>query len=251
MHFTVMAAVSASFSATGVTNYPLVMPPLNSSGSVTVLSSTWNLNTTDNELFQTPLRSPTVFNFYFPDFQYPGILTTAGLVAPEFQLSSDTGVANQMNFLYNATLGTGGGNGNANGFSSFRSGSGAIVLDLGPWMLAAKTSNSGIPGLVDELNTLLLGDQLSSSVRTIIINYVANTTNFPYTTPTTTQMRDRVRAVWESMESGLSHDELRHVSLIMPFTPIEMAMRKEDLARDENEIQRSARVRRPKTRRAG
>jgi len=194
-HFTVMAGVSASFSATGVTNYPLVMPPLNRAGSVTVLSSTWNLTTTDNDLFQTPLRSPTVFNFYFPDFQFPGILTSAGLVAPEFQLSSDTGVANQMNFLYNATLGTGGGNGNANGFSSFRSGSGAIVLDLGPWMTTVKTSNSGIPGLVDELSTLLLGGQLATSVRTTIVNYVANNTNFPYTTPTNTQMRDRVRAI--------------------------------------------------------
>jgi hypothetical protein len=79
--------------------------------------------------------------------------------------------------------------------SSFNNGSGAIVLDLGPWMTQGYTSNAGIPSLVDALNSLLCAGQLSSSARTIIINYVANNTNFPYTTPTFSQMRDRVRAV--------------------------------------------------------
>ena len=49
--------------------------------------------------------------------------------------------------------------------------------------------------LIGTLSTLLLGGQLSSSARTVIINYVGNNTNFPYTTPTNTQMRDRVRAI--------------------------------------------------------
>ena len=45
--------------------------------------------------------------------------------------------------------------------------------------------------------SLLTGGNLSSAARTIITNYVANTTNYPYTTPTptATQMRDRVRAI--------------------------------------------------------
>ncbi len=54
-----------------------------------------------------------------------------------------------------------------------------------------------VPVLVDNLNTLLLAGQLSAAAKTNIVNYVTNTTNFPYTTPvpTATQMRDRVRAV--------------------------------------------------------
>jgi hypothetical protein len=44
------------------------------------------------------------------------------------------------------------------------------------------------------MNSLLAAGQLSPAAKTAIINYVAST-NFPYTTPTYTQMRDRVRAV--------------------------------------------------------
>ena len=97
-----------------------------------------------------------------------------------------------MNFLEGGLLNNGN---NTNGISSFIGGNGSIPIDLGPWMTTAYTSNGGIPGLVDALNSLLCGGQLSPSARTQIINYVANTTNFPYTTPTYTQMRDRVRAV--------------------------------------------------------
>jgi hypothetical protein len=48
---------------------------------------------------------------------------------------------------------------------------------------------------VDALNSLLCAGQLSSSAKDIIVSYTANTSRFPYSTPTATQMRDRVRAV--------------------------------------------------------
>jgi hypothetical protein len=69
-------------------------------------------------------------------------------------------------------------------------------------MTPALTSNEGIPQLVDVLNTLLCGGQLSSGAKSIIVNYVANNTNFPYTTPTNTQMRDRIRAVIHQIVSS-------------------------------------------------
>ena len=190
-HFTVVSPVSTSQTQPTLTVYPLVAPPLVRSGNVTLQSGTWNIGSSDGDLTQTPLRSPTVFNFFFPDYKFPGILASAGLTTPEFQLTSDTEVAHQMNFLYNGILVAS----NPNGLTGFRSGNGAIALDVGPWMTAAYTSNPGIPNLVDSLSSLLMGGQLSYSVRAYIVNYVANTTNFPYTTPTTTQMRDRVRAV--------------------------------------------------------
>jgi hypothetical protein len=85
------------------------------------------------------------------------------------------------------------GNGNnTNGISSFNSGNGAIAIDLGPWMTPANTSNTGIAGLVDALNSLLCGGQLSDAAKTPIVNYASS---LAYTTPTYTQMRDRVRAV--------------------------------------------------------
>jgi hypothetical protein len=107
-------------------------------------------------------------------------------------LTSDTEVMFQMNFLYNGVISTA----NTNGFSSFSSGDGDLVLDIGPYLTPAYTSTTGIASLVDTLSSLLLAGQLSTSARTTIINYVANGTNFPYSAPPTyTQMRDRVRAV--------------------------------------------------------
>ena len=134
-----------------------------------------------------------MFNFFFPDYRFPGSLAAAGLTTPEFQLASDTSVALQLNFLYDGFLGNN--SANTNGMSSFNNGGGAIVMDLGPWMTPGYTSNAGIGNLVDALSSILMGGQLSPNVKTYIVNYVANNTNFPYSTPTYQQMRDRVRAV--------------------------------------------------------
>jgi hypothetical protein len=194
-HFTFNTTNSASQTQSGFTFYPLGPPVLTRNGSVAVQNSTWNLGYTDTgtsaSLLQSPLRAPTVFNFYFPNYEFPGALSSAGLTTPEFQLTSDTGVALQMNFLAGALLNNGN---NTNGLSSFTGGDGDIVLDLGPWMTTNYTLNAGVPNLVSNLNTLLLAGQLSAAAQTNIINFVTNTANFA--SPTNqTQMRDRVRAV--------------------------------------------------------
>jgi Protein of unknown function (DUF1800)/CHRD domain/Putative Ig domain/PA14 domain len=192
-HFTVTTTGVANQTKNGIGVYPLVPPPLFRSGNVNVQSSTWNISFSDSDLGQTPLESPTVFNFFSPDFMFPGILASAGMTTPEFQLTSDSSVALELNFLAAGIITNQ--NSNSSGVSSFRAGNGAIVLDLGPWMTPAYTSNTGIPNLVDSLNSLLLAGQLSTNARSSIVSYVANTNNFAYTTPTANQMRDRVRAV--------------------------------------------------------
>jgi hypothetical protein len=69
-------------------------------------------------------------------------------------------------------------------------------MDLSPYMTVAQTSNAGIPALVDKLADLLTGGQMTAEAKATIVSFATNTTNFPYSsTPTTTQMRDRVRAV--------------------------------------------------------
>ena len=196
-HFTFSVTNAASLTESGFNVYPLGPPPLTRSGTVSLQESTWNLSYTDggtvSSLSQSPLRSPTVFNFYYPDYAFPGVLASAGLTTPEFQLTTDTDVAAQMNFIEGGILGN---TGNTNGLSSFTGGNGAIVLNLGPWLTTNYTANAGIPALVTGLNTLLAAGQLSASAQTNIISYVANTNNFTYSTPPTqTQMRDRVRAV--------------------------------------------------------
>ena len=174
---------------------PLVTAPITRSGTVSIRYSTWDMEYTDGgsslSLFQTPLSAPTVFNFFFPDYKFPGILASSGMTTPEFQLTSDTSVVLQMNFFSTSMFNNGN---NTNGLSSFTAGNGSIALDLGPWMTPANTADSGIPGLVDALSSLLCAGQVSDGTKQIIVSYVANP-RFPYTTPTATQMRDRVRAV--------------------------------------------------------
>ena len=128
-----------------------------------VQQSTWNMSYTDSgtvsSLSQSPLRSPTVFNFFYPGYEFPGVLASAGLTTPEFQLTTDSGVAAQMNFIEGGILEN---TGNTNGLSSFTGGNGSIVLNLAPWMTTNYTANAGIPTLVSNLNTLLAAGQLSA-----------------------------------------------------------------------------------------
>lgn len=57
------------------------------------------LDGSDDALGQSPLLAPTVFNFYSPFFKPPGALALAGLVAPEFQITTETTVVGSLNFF--------------------------------------------------------------------------------------------------------------------------------------------------------
>ncbi|MDG1921900.1 MAG: DUF1800 family protein [Glaciecola sp.] len=52
---------------------------------------------TDYQHNQAPLASPSVFNFYSPDFSPVGALNDAGLVAPEMQIINDTYMVRNSN----------------------------------------------------------------------------------------------------------------------------------------------------------
>ncbi len=66
----------------------------------------WTIgNTSDpaTALGQSPLRSPTVFNFFSPDYVPPGsTLAASGAVAPETQLLDESTVAGYLNFMQRA-----------------------------------------------------------------------------------------------------------------------------------------------------
>ena len=80
----------------------------------------WRVGNTDNPgtaLAQSPLRSPSVFNFYRPGYTSPGSATAgAGLVAPELQLQHETSAAGYVNFMRDAVdSGIGARNGTVDG----------------------------------------------------------------------------------------------------------------------------------------
>jgi uncharacterized protein (DUF1800 family) len=68
------------------------LPQINGVGMTRILE-----NGMDGYAAQAPMRSPTVFNFYLPGFQLPGPVTTAGLVSPEFQITTDTYITRLTN----------------------------------------------------------------------------------------------------------------------------------------------------------
>jgi uncharacterized protein (DUF1800 family) len=107
-------------------------------------------------LAEEAMHSPTVFNFFGPEYSAPGAIATAGLKSPEFEITTDTTVISTTNFL--------------------RSG---IYTGLGPsgdrvtLSLAAEQTRASDPaGLVDHLNTVLRAGGMSSNMRTILINAV-------------------------------------------------------------------------------
>ncbi|HMJ91366.1 MAG TPA: DUF1800 family protein, partial [Candidatus Acidoferrum sp.] len=71
--FTVIGTVAANRNDSA-TVLPLVGAPVFRSGAVTLHYNNWNMNYTDggfsSSLSQTPLNSPTVFNFFFPDYKF-------------------------------------------------------------------------------------------------------------------------------------------------------------------------------------
>jgi uncharacterized protein (DUF1800 family) len=69
---------------------------------VTSASGTWkvgDMSDAGSRLSQSPLRSPSVFNFFRPGYVAPGTTMTAGKVTPEFQLVNESSVGGYLNYL--------------------------------------------------------------------------------------------------------------------------------------------------------
>lgn len=108
------------------------------------------LDSSDNGLGQSPLLAPSVFNFFSPNYRQPGALAQAGLVAPEFQITTETSVVGSLNFFAQFI--------NSEGYGS---GDNKLVLDLAPLQALA-----GDPAaLAARLNVLLFAGQMTAAMR--------------------------------------------------------------------------------------
>lgn len=69
-------------------------------------SGRWRVGNTDsasNALGQSPMRAPSVFNFYRPGYVAPGTAAaSAGLVSPELQIAHETSAAGYVNYMRDA-----------------------------------------------------------------------------------------------------------------------------------------------------
>jgi uncharacterized protein (DUF1800 family) len=112
----------------------------------------WALgNTSDpaSRLGQSPLRSPTVFNFFRPGYVPPNSkIASAALVASEFQITNESTVVGYVNYMQNAVS----------------KGIGDVKADYSSLLPLADVAQS----LLDELNLVLAAGQLSSATVTLM-----------------------------------------------------------------------------------
>jgi uncharacterized protein (DUF1800 family) len=131
---------------------------------VRTLSGDWRVgNTSDpgRSLGQSPLRSPSVFNFFRPGYVPAGSsIAAAGLSAPEFQLANESSVAGYLNLMQTVTAG----------------GHADIKPDYSAEFALATDANA----LLERVERLLCAYQLQASTRSLIvsaINSIAATTD--------------------------------------------------------------------------
>ncbi len=121
------------------------------------------IGNTDNPGFslgQSPLRSPTVFNFYRPGYVPPGTaMARANQVAPEMQIVSESSVAGYANFIQTTIEA---GVGRAEG------GKRDVQADYSTQLPLADSPEIS----VDALDLLLTGKRLSVASRTRIVDAV-------------------------------------------------------------------------------
>ena len=107
-------------------------------------SDAWAIgNTTDpgTRLGQSPLRSPSVFNFFRPGYVPPNsAIGSAGLVAPEFQITNESSVIGYVNYLQRAVS----------------TGIGDLAADYTSLLALADNAQA----LLDELNLVLAAGQI-------------------------------------------------------------------------------------------
>jgi uncharacterized protein (DUF1800 family) len=149
----------------------------------------WRVGNTDNpatSLGQTPMRSPSVFNFYRPGYVAPGTQSAArGLVAPELQIAHETSAAGTVNYLRDAV---------AQGVGASNTISGVTRRDIQADFSTELALAPDAAALVDHVLTRLLPHTtVPSALRSEIVAAVASI-NIPTTGSTATALRNRVNA---------------------------------------------------------
>lgn len=120
--------------------------------------------TNESQLGQTALHAPTVFNFFEPDYVLPGALTSAGLVAPEYQILTDTTAIAQPNQLWSWIYA------NRSQGATLNPGDGTIGFVFESNFLALARTPAA---LVDYTNLMLAGGGLPKTVTDRIVAGIA------------------------------------------------------------------------------
>ena len=116
----------------------------------------WNLEDNVASLGQNPMRAPSVFNWFRPDYAPPGEVMSRNLVAPEFQITHETTATGYVNFIAGTVQ------------EGFGWNDTAIVGNYASEIALA----SNPAALLDRLNLLLTAGRMSASTRQTILDAV-------------------------------------------------------------------------------
>ena len=119
-------------------------------------SGAWAVgNTSDpaTRLGQSPLRSPSVFNFFRPGYVPPNsALGSAALVAPEFQITNESSVVGYLNFMQRAVAGN--------------------IGDITPDYTSLLALADDASALLAEINLVLAANQLAAATTAALASAV-------------------------------------------------------------------------------
>ena len=120
--------------------------------SASSASQAWGVgNTSDpaTKLGQSPLRSPSVFNFFRPGYVPPNsAIASNALVAPEFQIANESSVVGYVNYMQNAVS----------------KGVGDVKADYTSLLPLADSAEA----LLDEINLVLAAGQLGATTVSLL-----------------------------------------------------------------------------------
>jgi uncharacterized protein (DUF1800 family) len=121
-------------------------------------TGTWGFGDTSSastRLGQSPLRSPSVFNFFRPGYVPPNTaIGSQGLVAPEFQIANETSLVGYANWLQ----------------ALLQNGAGDVTGDFTPFTAGAADAGA----LFDRLNRMLAAGQVGAATRATIVAAVGS-----------------------------------------------------------------------------
>lgn len=130
------------------------------------------VNETYGTYAEGPLQSPSVFNFFRPDYQRAGTLSAAGLYVPEFQITNEYTQITLDNYLrryaYQYVDSHGAVHAGADYDESGNIGADNVLLHTSAWeSYAASTSN-----LVNELNLVFMSNQMPAGMQNALSSYI-------------------------------------------------------------------------------
>ena len=144
--------------------------------------SGFSLSNPEGALAQSAGRATTVFNFYEPDYIYPGIIASAGLFAPEFQIFNDTTAISAPNYLYGIIYST-----------PTATSVGLTLTDLLPLAKAPQQ-------LVDYMNLIFCGGTMTQADTNLIVSAL---TRMPSATTDLEKVRSALYLVATSPEGSV------------------------------------------------